>query len=380
MAMYAYNAAGTSLGSTPLNAYDTAPRGVAANAEGNILWVVDANDNVFVYSSNGSLLGRWSDPGLSSPASIATDGTNIWILDSGTHTIDYFAGGASFTSGSHSPTSTFRLSTTAVPGGANGDSDPTGLVERNNTLWVSDASSGTGKVFVYSTSGQLEGEWGLATADGDPVGITVNPTSGNDIWTVDAGTHTVYDYSSGTTLTSGNHSASSTFRPGLAKCQSRRDCRPRTGWASLIAGWGRQPAEAGTRPAIGAAASCPDRRRRDDPRGRHGHDLDGSDASIYSLTLAGTLILGDDVTTIRPHQSHHCFRSTVSGTLTCTGHRRRGRQHHGQRDRQRPRLVRRNDHRQRPIDHCQLGHIRASPTYSTKKATVPWAASSTGLC
>ena len=50
-----------------------------------------------------------------------------------------------------------------MPGGPNGDSDPTGLVERNNTLWVSDASSGVGKVFVYSTSGQLEGEWGLAT-------------------------------------------------------------------------------------------------------------------------------------------------------------------------------------------------------------------------
>ena len=38
--------------------------GVAANAAGTKEWVVDANENVYVYSPGGTLLGSWSAGGL----------------------------------------------------------------------------------------------------------------------------------------------------------------------------------------------------------------------------------------------------------------------------------------------------------------------------
>ncbi len=156
MLMDGYSSGGTLLTGTPLNPYDTAPLGVAANSEGNIQWVIDANANVFVYSSAGTLLGRWTDPSLEDPAGIATDGSNIWILDSGTDTIDYFAGGANFTYGNHTPTTTFALNSS--------DSDPRGLAERNNTLWVTDAGSGVGNGLCLFNERQFDWRMGIGSS------------------------------------------------------------------------------------------------------------------------------------------------------------------------------------------------------------------------
>ncbi len=64
--------------------------GVAANATGTREWVVDASKNVSVYSPGGALLGSWSAGGLSSSATltgIATNGTDIWLVDSWTVTL-----------------------------------------------------------------------------------------------------------------------------------------------------------------------------------------------------------------------------------------------------------------------------------------------------
>jgi hypothetical protein len=47
---YQYSTSGGSLGSNTLSSGDTAPRGVAASADGTTTWVVDANKNVYVYS------------------------------------------------------------------------------------------------------------------------------------------------------------------------------------------------------------------------------------------------------------------------------------------------------------------------------------------
>jgi hypothetical protein len=82
---YQYAVSGGALGNNPLASGDTAPRGVATTAAGTTAWVVDANRNVYVYNTGGSLLGSWTPGGLSSSATltgIATNGTDIWLVDS----------------------------------------------------------------------------------------------------------------------------------------------------------------------------------------------------------------------------------------------------------------------------------------------------------
>ena len=82
---YQYASSGAALGNNALTSGDTAPRGVATTAAGTTEWVVDANKNVYVYSTGGTLLGSWSAGGLSSSATltgIATNGTDIWLVDS----------------------------------------------------------------------------------------------------------------------------------------------------------------------------------------------------------------------------------------------------------------------------------------------------------
>ncbi len=299
MLMDGYSSGGALLTVAPLNAYDTAPLGVAANTEGNIQWVIDANDNVFEYSSAGTLLGRWSDSSLEAPAGIATDGTNIWLLDSGTRTIDYFAGGANFTYGDHAPTATFALNS--------GNSVPSGLTERDNTLWVTDAGPGGGRVFVYSTNGNSIGEWGLDPADTDPIGITVNPTAGTDIWTVDAGTLTVYDYHDGTTFTLGNYGATSTFPLDSGDTNPGGIADPGPGGTSYT--W------------IGGTSGSWNTSTNWSPTGIPGSEdaatipsgdtviISGASESIYSMSVSGTLLVEGETLTIATN-------SSVSGNLT----------------------------------------------------------------
>jgi WD40 repeat protein len=57
---YQYATGGASLGNNALGSGDTAPRGVATTAAGTTEWVVDANKNVYVYSTGGTLFGSWS--------------------------------------------------------------------------------------------------------------------------------------------------------------------------------------------------------------------------------------------------------------------------------------------------------------------------------
>src|SRR5262249_43972415 len=52
---YQYASNGTALGNNPLGSGDTAPRGVATTAAGTTEWVVDANKNVYVYNTGGTL-------------------------------------------------------------------------------------------------------------------------------------------------------------------------------------------------------------------------------------------------------------------------------------------------------------------------------------
>ena len=83
---YQYGTAGSArLGATLLVAA-TRPRAASpAPPAGTTDWVVDANKNVYVYSTGGTLLGSWSAGGIGPPTpltGITTNGTDIWLVDS----------------------------------------------------------------------------------------------------------------------------------------------------------------------------------------------------------------------------------------------------------------------------------------------------------
>lgn len=204
---YQYASTGAALSNNALGSGDTAPRGVATTAAGTIEWVVDANKNVYVYSTGGSLLGSWSAGGLSSSANItgiATNGTDIWLVDSYSDKVYKFTGAASRLSGSQNAASSFSL-----PGGHNGDPNPQDIVTDGTSFWVVDGSKL--KVFKYTLSGSLLGSWAIDPADTHPTGITIDPTNVSDIWIVDNGTDKVYQYIGAASRTSGSQSAGATF-------------------------------------------------------------------------------------------------------------------------------------------------------------------------
>jgi DNA-binding beta-propeller fold protein YncE len=204
---YKYQSSGTQQAGYGLSLNDLDPRGVAANAAGTMEWVVDANKNVYVYSPGGTLLGSWSAGGLSSSAQltgIATDGTNIWLVDSYADKVYKYTGAASRLSGSQSATSNFNLAN-----GKNGDSNPQDIVTDGTSFWVVDSTAL--KVFKYTLSGSSKGSWAIDPANAHPTGITINPSNVSDIWIVDSGTLKVYQYIGAASRTSGSQNAGATF-------------------------------------------------------------------------------------------------------------------------------------------------------------------------
>jgi sugar lactone lactonase YvrE len=189
-----------------VNSSDTAPRGIATTAAGTKVWVVDANRTVYVYSNHGVPLGSWTAGGLSVRAQltgIATNGTDVWLLDASADKIYKFAGAATRTSGSQGAASSFSLN--------HSDSNPTDMVTDGTSIWVVDDGTSSDKVYKYTLAGTLLGSWTIDPADSHPTGIAVNPANASDIWIVDSGTLKVYDYANAAGRTSGSQSASSTF-------------------------------------------------------------------------------------------------------------------------------------------------------------------------
>ena len=93
---YEYNATGTSVETYGLNTGNTAPRGAASTIAGDKTWVVDANRKVYVYNNSGALLGSWTAGTLSTKAvveGIATNGTDVWIVDAYSDKVYKYAGG-----------------------------------------------------------------------------------------------------------------------------------------------------------------------------------------------------------------------------------------------------------------------------------------------
>ncbi|RIK72126.1 MAG: hypothetical protein DCC67_19700, partial [Planctomycetota bacterium] len=203
---YKYGADGSARGNTTLGSGNNAPRGVAGTILGDKTWVVDANRNVYVYNAaSGSLLGSWTAGSLASNATlegIATNGTDVWLVDSRSDRVYRYAGAASRLSGSQTATSNFNL--------ASGNSNAKDIVTDGASLWVVDDAK-TDRVFKYSLAGSLAGSWTIDAANKTPTGITIDPSSVSHIWIVDSGTDRVYQYNGAASRTSGSQSAALSF-------------------------------------------------------------------------------------------------------------------------------------------------------------------------
>ncbi len=204
---FEYAADGKAVKDFGIDAANTLPRGIVASSNGNTLWVIDRNRNVYVYSNTGVRLGAWAAGSLSSTATvegIATDGTHIWIVDSKSDRVYFYENAASRRSGSQAAANSSVL--------ASGNTNPKDLVygkdvQGNGYIWiVNDAS--TDRVFRYavdSISGRITilNSWNLNAANKNPTGITLDPgaTSG-DLWIVDNGaTKQVFKYTNGRSST-----------------------------------------------------------------------------------------------------------------------------------------------------------------------------------
>jgi hypothetical protein len=203
---YEYASGSVSGESYNLDAGNAAPRGAASNAAGTTVWVVDANKKVYVYDPSGGLLGSWTAGSLASNATVegvATNGTDVWIVDAKQDKVFKYTGAASRLSGSQNAASSFSLNS--------GNRSPKDIVTDGVHFWVVNDST-TDKVFKYTVAGSLVGSWTINTAGaGSPTGITIDPTDLSDIWIVDSATDRVYQYTAAASRTSGSQSAATSF-------------------------------------------------------------------------------------------------------------------------------------------------------------------------
>ncbi len=213
---FEYTTGGTADENYVLHSANTAPRGAAATAAGDKVWVVDANRNVYVYNNSGGLLGSWtaSLPTGATPEGIATNGTDIWIVTSDgsttgrnttTERVFRFSGatsgaGANRLSGSQAAASSFQLHAS--------NTNPKDLVTDGTNIWVVDDGSTADRVFRYDLAGTPLGNWMIDAANSKPTGITLDPANVSNLWIVDNGTRRIYQYNGATALTTG-----STARP-----------------------------------------------------------------------------------------------------------------------------------------------------------------------
>jgi hypothetical protein len=161
---------------------------------------------VYVYNNTGGLLGSWTAGTLSTKAvveGIATNGTDVWIVDAYSDKVYKYAGGAARLSGTWTATS-FSLNSA--------NRSPKDIVTNGVNLWVVNDST-TDKVFKYTVAGALVNSWTISTAGAtSPTGITIDPASVSNIWIVDSGTDRVYQYNAAATFTNGSsHAADVSF-------------------------------------------------------------------------------------------------------------------------------------------------------------------------
>ena len=200
---FTYAENGEAISSYNLDRSTNKPRGIASNATGTLQWTVDTKGNVTVYDNTGSMLGTWLAQNLSKPEGITVSGNDLWIVDNGTDRVYKFTNGANVRSGRVAATSSFALNSA--------NTSPMDLVTDGTRIWVLNDTVGNDRVFRYSTTGTLQGNWGLSVTNPSPTGITLDPNNVNHLWTVDSSTRKVYQYDGATALTTGTLEPSRAF-------------------------------------------------------------------------------------------------------------------------------------------------------------------------
>jgi hypothetical protein len=220
---FRYDGVGSSGASSALVNGNTAPRGAASTAAGDLVWAVDANKTVYVYDAGGTLLGSWAVGSLPQNAQvhgIATDGTNIWIVDAAQDKVYRYTNAASRLSGSQNAASSFSLNKS--------NKNPKDIVTDGTHMWVVDDST-TDKVFKYTLSGSLVGSWTISAGGGSPTGITLDLANNSDLWIVDSATDRVYQYVGAASRTSGSQSAATSFPLAAGNTNPQGIADPPTG-------------------------------------------------------------------------------------------------------------------------------------------------------
>ncbi|QGJ71800.1 Hypothetical protein PBC10988_35090 [Planctomycetales bacterium 10988] len=195
-AIFYYDPTGATLGQSDLAEVPGTIVGVATDATGERVWVLDSLGMITQYDADGSYRGQWQAVGLNDPTDVAVLGSDLWIVDAGSDQLLQFTDGTDLRSGGWEANTTFSLDASNL--------NATGLAARDGLLWVTDDGATTDHVFVYeAASGWLMGSWTLAAANADPTGITLDPAGGENLWVVDAVDGLVYRYDPGSSLRSG---------------------------------------------------------------------------------------------------------------------------------------------------------------------------------
>jgi len=227
---------------------------------GDRLWVLDSNRTVFVYDTSGILLGSWTANLVYSNSDIqgiATDGSNIWIVERLSDRVYYFPNAASRLSGTQTAASSWFLNfrnadaTDMVFGTQNGQ----------RYLWVTNDSS-VDRVFRYTlnASGGTSTftSWPLHASNARPAGIALDPGNGSmDIWVADAGTGRVYRYSDARTASAPVLASSFALAAANTNLQGIADPPPPAAEPGLD---GYEPVSAAESPTLSQSAAHPSHR------------------------------------------------------------------------------------------------------------------------
>ena len=172
--VFQYSTEGPLLGEFSLASSNQDATGIAT--DGSNLWVLDADDKqVYRYSLDGSPESNPFDITTANTdlAGIATDGTSIWTLDTGTGVFRYSTAGVY-------QGQTFTLE--------DENTGASGLTTDGSTIWVVDRD--VDRVFSYTTTGVPLDSFNVAPAL-NPEGVA---TDGTNIWIVDRNTNRIYPF------------------------------------------------------------------------------------------------------------------------------------------------------------------------------------------
>lgn len=179
-------------------------RDITSNVDGSKLWIVDAVGRaVETRSPDGWKYGAWHALDMYDPQGIATDGTDIWIVDRMLRSVLKYDGAASLREGTVTADSTFEL--------VSENMSPTGMATDGHTLWITDDR--VDSVFLYdAATGEFLGSWALDLENADPIGITNDPTGASDsIWILDYADKLVYEYANAAAIVAGTAAVVGTF-------------------------------------------------------------------------------------------------------------------------------------------------------------------------